>query len=341
MKKNGALFGWVGMGVVLLFVLSFAYPWFVQLAFAACTNTTNLSLCKPAIADSGWGTNLNSNSDKIDNAFGTGAAGHDHSGTAGEGPNTLSGKQDRNNIAVDDDSCSGEQGFWWYDTTDSQFEICNADSGVPVAIGAGDVTDVGDCTTGACLPLDGSTNDIGIQDRIVAEGVTADGFETTISFDDPTADRTFTVPNFNSSTVVTIRKTADETVNNSATLQNDDVLLLALAANETWYFTLVFSHVGNGTADIQYAFTVPAGATLKWGCIARTDTSDSFGGCTDITSSGTAEPAGAGTGNRIVLSMGVVANGGTAGNLQLQWAQNVATVVDTKVLANSYLEAHK
>ena len=32
---------------------------------------------------------------------------------------------------------------------------------------------------------------------------------------------------------------------------------------------------------------------------------------------------------------------GTAGNLQLQWAQDVATAVDTKVLTNSYLEAHK
>lgn len=33
---------------------------------AACTNTTNLSLCKPAIGDSGWGTNLNTNMDLID-----------------------------------------------------------------------------------------------------------------------------------------------------------------------------------------------------------------------------------------------------------------------------------
>ncbi len=48
----------------------------------------------------------------------------------------LSGKQDRNNTAVDDD-CTGEQGLWWYDTTDSAFEFCNAASGIPTVLGGG------------------------------------------------------------------------------------------------------------------------------------------------------------------------------------------------------------
>lgn len=47
----------------------------------------------------------------------------------------LTGKQDRNNVAVNDDNCTGEIGNWWYDTTDSKFEFCNANSGTPVAIG--------------------------------------------------------------------------------------------------------------------------------------------------------------------------------------------------------------
>jgi len=50
---------------------------------------------------------------------------------------TLSGKQDRNNTAVNDDDCTGEQGSWWYDTTDSVFEWCNANSGVPAVLGGG------------------------------------------------------------------------------------------------------------------------------------------------------------------------------------------------------------
>lgn len=76
---------------------------------------------------------------------------------------TLSGKQDRNNTAVDDDDCTGEQGIWWYDTTDSQFEVCNANAGAPVAItaggGSGDITDVFDCATGDCQSITATDGD--------------------------------------------------------------------------------------------------------------------------------------------------------------------------------------
>lgn len=49
----------------------------------------------------------------------------------------LTGKIDRNNVSVDDDDCTGEQGLYWYDTTDSQFEFCNANSGTPTTLGGG------------------------------------------------------------------------------------------------------------------------------------------------------------------------------------------------------------
>ena len=50
--------------------------------------------------------------------------------------------------------------------------------------------------------------------------------------------------------------------------------------------------------------------------------------------------AGAGVGVMIVINA-VVINGATAGNVQLQWAQNTAEVSNTKVLANSCICAVK
>ena len=50
---------------------------------------------------------------------------------------TLSGKQDRNNTAVNDNDCTGEQGLWWYDTTDLRFEFCDANTGTPAVLGGG------------------------------------------------------------------------------------------------------------------------------------------------------------------------------------------------------------
>jgi hypothetical protein len=61
---------------------------------------------------------------------------HDHADAAGGG-STISNKIDRNDVAVNDDDCTGEQGLWWYDTTDSAFEFCNANSGAPSVLGGG------------------------------------------------------------------------------------------------------------------------------------------------------------------------------------------------------------
>jgi hypothetical protein len=142
--------------------------------------------------------------------------------------------------------------------------------------------------------------------------------------------------------VVTIIKTSDETVTNN-TLQDDNELFLAMAANETWYFTLSIGHIGNATADFKYSITVPTGATLRWGCTgALVDQAGVLTECQSITTSGSlgARISGATT-DRHFMAFGVVVNGSTAGNLQFQWAQDTTTAVDTKVLTNSYLEAHK
>lgn len=47
----------------------------------------------------------------------------------------LQGKIGGTGTAVNDDDCTGEQGSWWWDSTDTQFEFCNDNSGTPTAIG--------------------------------------------------------------------------------------------------------------------------------------------------------------------------------------------------------------
>ena len=136
-----------------------------------------------------------------------------------------------------------------------------------------------------------------------------------------------------------IRKTADETVNNSSTLQNDDTLLYALAASEVVTFVCSVHYDGATTPDIQFAFTVPAAATLRWGVAGAFEDTAANNVNTGVTVSGTSiavATAGAGSAEHLLL-VGVVANGANAGNLQLQWAQNTATASDTIVRANSFL----
>lgn len=140
------------------------------------------------------------------------------------------------------------------------------------------------------------------------------------------------------SSVQIVRKTSDETVNNSTTLQNDDQLFVVLAANEIIFFQCLVIHIGNTTADFKLSFTVPSGAALLFsGPNALVNTSDALALPGVITASGTGFEHAGSTSDLGQLMVGVVRNGATPGNLQLQWAQVTATVVDTKVLTDSFL----
>ena len=141
---------------------------------------------------------------------------------------------------------------------------------------------------------------------------------------------------------VAIRKAADEIVNNSAVLQDDDELQFAIAANETWVGRIVVFHLGDSTADIKFAVTVPAGAALLATTHHPLITSVALQSVQHMTTSGVAisSAGNAATGLCTIVYFSV-ANGVTAGNVVLQWAQNVQTVADTTVKAGSFLTAER
>ena len=140
-----------------------------------------------------------------------------------------------------------------------------------------------------------------------------------------------------------VRKTADETVNNSVALQDDDHLSFAIGANETWVGQVVIFYLGNATADLKTALTIPAGASIMVTSISAR-TSDEVvvagGKATPVSGSDFAIGASA-TLHFAALLHFSIANAGTAGTVQLQWAQNVATVADTTVKAGSHILARK
>ena len=136
-----------------------------------------------------------------------------------------------------------------------------------------------------------------------------------------------------------VRKTAEtQVVSNSTTLVNDDALLVGVAANEIVYFLCLTHQLGNSTADFKLTFTVPSGATISWSLPnAHITVADAIQPPNFVNASGTTISVGSTTTGRGQLAVGMVHNGATLGNLQLQWAQVTATVVDTKVLTDSFL----
>lgn len=132
-----------------------------------------------------------------------------------------------------------------------------------------------------------------------------------------------------------IYKTATETVNNSTTLQNDNELILPVLANEVWVFKLSVLYRSATTPDIKFGWTVPAGTTMSW---ALNDTAQAV-----FDESGAGQVAGAGSSTTSIAGNvnGIIFVGSTAGNVNLQWAQNVLEVSDTKVLLGSNIIATK
>jgi hypothetical protein len=141
-------------------------------------------------------------------------------------------------------------------------------------------------------------------------------------------------------------KASDQTVT-VTTLTNDSDLFFAVAANERWFVECSLLIDSNATADFNSSFTVPAGATMKWGAL-DTGSSTQWVYTTVTVPTALADAGGtkavqspaAGTIWGLILR-GIVQVGGTAGNVQLQWAQNAGPSGSTIVKAGSLLIAHR
>lgn len=141
-------------------------------------------------------------------------------------------------------------------------------------------------------------------------------------------------------------KAADETVNNTTTLQNDNHLFFPIGIQENWQFDIVLLWAAaNETADAKIGITVPSGAGGFWGATSALDTAATTALAGDFHNHrGFAETLAVGvdgTDETMTVLHGFVDNGGTAGNVQLQWAQNVLTAADLTLVTYSYLIARR
>lgn len=135
------------------------------------------------------------------------------------------------------------------------------------------------------------------------------------------------------------RKTADESVTSSTALQNDDHLVLAAEASATYELEMLLSLLGAAAGDFKFQYALPAGSTM-FARIIYFDPSLSLGNALYTN----AAPWTAGTDPAFatpVHVVGTLRTGGTAGNLQLTWAQNASNATPTKVLADSYMRLRR
>lgn len=134
-----------------------------------------------------------------------------------------------------------------------------------------------------------------------------------------------------------VRKAADEIVNNSAALQDDDELTMLFPANSTWDLEwMLRATSATATPDLKVGFTVPAsaaGGVAIMGGDAAVVRGGAFGATfSTIPLWASADEAG-------VFIKATIRIGATSGAVTLRWAQQTATAEDTKILANSWMKA--
>ena len=124
-----------------------------------------------------------------------------------------------------------------------------------------------------------------------------------------------------------IRKTADETVNNSVAFQSDNELLFTVQALETWGFELTIYADVKAASDWQGKWTIPAGCGGRWSIPGNAN------GDWALTDAIQWLAAADRTG--VYRLFGIIDNGATAGTVGLTWAQVAAVAENTTVKAGS------
>lgn len=140
-----------------------------------------------------------------------------------------------------------------------------------------------------------------------------------------------------------VRKSSDESVTSSTTLQDDDELKFAIGANEKWVADFwIAGYSSSGTPDMKVAINIPSGATVTYWVVTSPSSQPSSGDlCSKLaTSPGTAFvcPLDQNGPHGYMVHVSV-SNSTTAGDVVLQWAQNTSNATATTVKAGSSLEA--
>lgn len=180
--------------------------------------------------------------------------------------------------------------------------------------------------TAASSTLTGALN---ANTAAITAGVTA----ATVAATGNVSGSSLTVATIAQPIVQTVLKTADQTVNNSIVLVDDTHLLLSVAANSTYLVEVTAFYTATINANIEWGWTVPASATMRWGVHYTTEAK---------TQADTLTGAALGTTTYAYHTLiGTLVTAGTAGTLRLRWAQDIAEATNTTMRTSSWMRLTK
>lgn len=124
-------------------------------------------------------------------------------------------------------------------------------------------------------------------------------------------------------TLLRVIKKVDETVNNSTAFQDDDELFFPVEANKIYFILFNLQFSSPLSVNIKYLFTVPTGTTMLSNDYRWDNSNFTLDDATieDLVITNPSIRGG--------IFWARIETSSTAGIIQLQWAQQIATVTDT------------
>ncbi|MFJ4863391.1 hypothetical protein [Streptomyces sp. NPDC088748] len=138
---------------------------------------------------------------------------------------------------------------------------------------------------------------------------------------------------------ITAVKAANTSRTSTTTLAADPHLVLPVSANATYLLDGWIEYDGAfGAGDLKADWTLPAGATIRWGLHANAsgDTTQKYASST-AAGTLTAGTYGVGSFANGARPAGYLVIGGTAGNATFRWAQNSSNATATTLYAGSWV----
>ncbi len=138
-------------------------------------------------------------------------------------------------------------------------------------------------------------------------------------------------------------KSTDQSVTSSTVLVNDSALFLSVLASATYKFILDLDYEGatQGTGDIKTAWSLPAGATMRYNRISLDQTGASTVGFMNNEGNTPIMGTNGAGALRGACMSGTITTSTTAGTVQFRWAQNTSNGTATIVHATSRMKLRR
>lgn len=137
-----------------------------------------------------------------------------------------------------------------------------------------------------------------------------------------------------------LKKTADETVTSSGTIQDDDHLNFAVAANRTYEISgAIQADNASNNIDIKLAFQLPTSASMKvYALGVQNAGGNAVQGSGLMTASNTSKTFLINGGvSTLIQFRGILVIGANSGNVKFRWAQGTSNATGTIVRSGSYM----